>query len=134
VGFGDDLLHGGASVAGFEAGFILAGTVLPLALVHRWGRAFPRWVPVLATRRVPRWLVLGPAFAIAGGMTAYFGVSLVKLAIDTFNGTWNGGEDPLPLAFFWVAVPAYLAWGVGLGTTAVGYYTLTRPTCRACGS
>jgi hypothetical protein len=51
----------------FEAGFVLAGTLLPLALVHSWGRVLPRWVPLLAGRRVPRWLLLGPAFGIAAG-------------------------------------------------------------------
>jgi hypothetical protein len=37
VGLGG-LLRAGGSVLLFEAGFLLAGTVLPLALVHRWGR------------------------------------------------------------------------------------------------
>jgi hypothetical protein len=36
VGFGSSLLHAGGSVMAFEAGFVLAGTVLPLALVHPW--------------------------------------------------------------------------------------------------
>jgi hypothetical protein len=133
VGFGSALLHGGGSVLAFEAGFLLAGTVLPLALVHVWGRVFPAWVPLLAARRVPRWVLLGPAFAIAGGMTAYFGVATVKLAVETVNGTWPHGAGSLPLAFFWVAVPAYLTWGLGLGTAALGYYRITRPHCRMCG-
>jgi hypothetical protein len=55
----------GGSLLLFEAGFLLAGTVLPLALVYRWGRVFPGWVPLLAGRGVPRWLVLGPALGSA---------------------------------------------------------------------
>jgi hypothetical protein len=131
VGWGS-LRNGGGSLLVFEAGFVLAGTVLPLALVHRWGRVLPGWVPLLAGRRVPRWLLLGPAFGIGGGMTAYFGVSTVLLAAETLSGTWDRG-DGLPLAFFWVAVPAYLAWGLGLAAAALGYYQVTRPRCRACG-
>jgi hypothetical protein len=30
-------------------------------------------------------------------------------------------------------VPAYLAWGLGLGAAALGYYQVARPQCRACG-
>ena len=53
MGFGSGLLRAGGSVLLFEAGFLLAGTVLPLALVYRWERVFPRWVPLLAGRGVP---------------------------------------------------------------------------------
>ena len=132
VGFGE-LVDGGGSLLMFEVGFLLAGTVLPLALIHRWGRVVPRWVPLLAGWRVPRWLLLGPALAIGGGMTAYFGVSIVQLAAETLSGTWDPGDGSLPLGFFWVAEPAYLAWGVGLVAAAVGYFQVTRPRCRACG-
>jgi hypothetical protein len=133
VGFESSLLQLSASLLVFEAGFVLAGTVLPLALVHSWGRVVPGWVPLLAGRPVPRWLLLGPALGIAGALTAYFGVTLVSLAAATLNGTWVQVAGSLPLAFFWVAVPAYLAWGVGLGAAAFAYYQVTRPRCRVCG-
>jgi len=133
VGFGTSMLEANASLFLFEAGFVLAGTLLPLALVHSWGRVFPRWVPLLAGRRVPRWLLLGPAFGIAGAMTLYFGVSLVQLAADTLNGTWAQNLGSMPLAFYWAAVPAYAAWGLGLGAAARAYHQLTRPHCRVCG-
>lgn len=134
VGFGTSLLPtGGGSLLAFEAGFVLAGTVLPLALVHSWGRVFPRWVPLLAGRRVPRWLLLVPGFGIGGAMTAYFGLSLVLIAGQTLGGTWDQGAGSLPLAFFWVAVPAYLVWGIGLFAAALAYYHVTRPPCRVCG-
>jgi hypothetical protein len=132
VGVGE-MLGGGWSLLGFEAGFLLAGTVLPLALVLPWGRVLPRWVPLLAGRRVPRWLLLGPASAIGGLMTVYFGFTLVKITAETLTGTWDAGSDSLPLAFFWVAVPAYLVWGLGLAAAALGYHQVTRPRCRVCG-
>lgn len=130
VGFGGLRRAGGPAYA-FEAGFILAGIVLPLALVQSWGRVFPRWMPVLADRQVPRWLLLGPAFAIAGGLTVYFGGALVYLAARTLSGTWTQVAG-LPLAFFWVAVPGYWVWGLGLGAAALAYYRVTRPVCRVC--
>jgi hypothetical protein len=117
VGLGDLLRAGGAAVL-FEAGFLLAGTVLPLALVYRWGRVFPGWVPLLAGRGVPRWLVLGPALGLGVGMTAYFGLAMVQLAVETVTGTWEQHAESYPLWFFWVAIPAYLVWGLGLGAAA----------------
>lgn len=132
VGF-DDLLQAGGAMLGFEAGFLLAGTVLPLALVYGWGRVFPGWVAGLAGRRVPRWLVLGPGLGLGVGMTAYFGVTLVGLAVDTLAGTWEETAGSYPLWFFWVSVPAYLVWGLGLGAAALSYRRVTRRRCRACG-
>jgi hypothetical protein len=132
VGFGF-LRNAPGKFVVFEAGFVLAGTVLPLALVHSWGRVVPRWVPLLADRRVPRWLPLGPGFVIGVALTVYFGVTLVKVAVDTLSGTWDPGPSPLPLAFFWVAVPGYWVWGLGLVAAAVSYYRITRPRCRVCG-
>jgi hypothetical protein len=133
VGFGSELLRADGSLLVFEAGFLLAGTVLPLALVYRWGRVFPGWVPLLAGRGVPRWLVLGPALGLGAGMTAYFAVSMVKLAVQTVTGTWEQGAGSEPLWFFWIAVPAYLVWGLGLGAAALAYRRATRPPCRTCG-
>lgn len=132
VGFGDALLEGGATVLLFELGFLLAGTVLPLALVYPWGRVFPRWVPWLTDRAVPRWLVLGPGLVLGIGMTAYFGVTMVMIAVDTFAGTWEQGAGSEPLWFLWVAVPAYLAWGMGMAVAALAYRRATRPPCRIC--
>ncbi len=67
------------------------------------------------------------------GMTAYFGVTAVKLAIETVTGTWERGAGSFPLWFCWVAVPGYLAWGLGLGTAALAYRRATRPRCGTCG-
>ncbi len=117
----------------FEAVFLLAGVVLPLALVHSWGRVVPPWVPRLAGRQVPRWLPLGPACAIGILMTGYFGFTMVKVVTDTFTGAWHRSFGSLPLAFFWVAVPGYLVWGLGLDLAALAYYQVTRPPCRVCG-
>jgi hypothetical protein len=117
----------------FEAGFLLAGIVLPLALVHSWGRIFPRWVPLLAGRRVPRWLPLGPASVIGASLTVYFGASMVGFAMAMLRGTWKQYSGSFPLAFFWVAMPAYWVWGLGLVVAAVAYYRVTLPQCRVCG-
>lgn len=111
----------------FEVGFVLAGTLLPLALAHRFGRIWPFWVPWLAGRRVPRWLVLGPGLLFSVGLVAYFGIGLGQLLADTVTGTEI--EDA---AFLWSAVTAYWVWGLGMGAAAVSYLRLTRPPCPLC--
>ena len=117
----------------FEIGFLLAGLLLPLALVHSWGRIWPRWVPLLAGRRVPRWLLLGPAAAVGGGLVVYFGLGLGQLTVETVTGTWDPGDGSLPLWFYWIAMPAYLLWGAGLLVAMVSFQQRTRPRCPACG-
>jgi hypothetical protein len=104
----------------FDGGFVLAGTVLPLALVHRWGRSVPRWV--LAT----------PALAIATGLTAYFGIATGQLLLDLV-GLVPDVDDGYPAGFLWVAVPAYLVWGLTMGAVALSYLRRTAPACRWCG-
>ncbi|PSL05866.1 hypothetical protein CLV30_10317 [Haloactinopolyspora alba] len=135
VGMDKSPLESGASVLVFEAGFLLAGTVLPLAQAHRWGRVWPRWVPALGGRPVPRRLVLWPGVGVAAGITVYFGFVQVQMVLERLAGRNPfppGDGVALPEAFFWVAVPAYLTWGVGLGVAALGYHRRTKRRCPVC--
>ncbi|MFI7649477.1 hypothetical protein ACIBTZ_25855 [Micromonospora sp. NPDC049460] len=133
VGFEDVPLSAGASMVAFEVGFLLAGVLLPLALAHSWGVVWPGWVPLLAGRRIPRLLLLVPAALFSVGLVCYFGVGLAQLTVETVTGTFDPGDGRYPLAFFWVAEPAYWLWGWGLGVAAVGYHLRTRRPCRGCG-
>jgi hypothetical protein len=60
-------------------------------------------------------------------MTAYFGVSLVRLAVQTLTGTWEQGAGSYPLWFFWVAVPAP---GLGFGAAALARDPSPMPDLR----
>ncbi|GII59160.1 hypothetical protein Pth03_75490 [Planotetraspora thailandica] len=103
---------------------VLAGTLLPPALVHRWGRIWPRWVVPLAGRGVPRWLVLGPAFFIGASLTGYFGLAGMT--------AWILGKGNLAGAPVWrlsMEMFGYTLWGLGLLVAAASYYSLTRPDC-----
>lgn len=105
----------------FVAAMVLAGTLLPLALVHRWGRIWPGWVVPLAGRPVG-WLVAGPALFLGVGLTGYFGV----------GGTYAWATGLIPGGWFLaVTLGAYTLWGAGLLVAAAGYLRLTRPPCRA---
>ena len=120
VGMGQTPFHGGISKDVFDGGFVLAGTVLPLALVQRWGRA------------VPRVVVLLPALAISLGLTVYFGIATGQLLLDLV-GLVPNQDDGYPAAFLWVAVPAYLVWGLAMGAAALSYRQRTASPCRRCG-
>ncbi|MFC4140433.1 MULTISPECIES: hypothetical protein [unclassified Microbacterium] len=114
----------------FEIGFLLAGILLPLALVHRWGRIWPGWVPWLRGRRVPRMLLISCGGILSVTMIAYFGMMTVQMVVERMHGRNpfppSGGLD-LPEAFFWVSVPAYLIWGVGLAIGTISYARITAP-------
>lgn len=114
VGFGETPYDGNLSVVLFEGGFLLVGILLPFLLVHPIGRRFPRW------------MLLTPGFVIGTGMTAYFGVGLIQMIVAVAQGKPPYDDVGLPDAFFWVAVPAYIVWGVGLLLAARGYQFGTR--------
>ncbi|MEU5783005.1 hypothetical protein [Micromonospora lupini] len=99
----------------------LAGTLLPLALAHRWGRLWPAWLGPLRGRAVPRWLVLGTGLFIGASLTAYFGIA---------GGiAWIRGDLRGPLVPLLLEVGGYTLWGVGLLVAAASYLALTRPPC-----
>ncbi|MFI6601054.1 hypothetical protein ACIBHX_32815 [Nonomuraea sp. NPDC050536] len=124
--FGPVPFEAGPQTLVFEVGFGLGGVLLPLALVHGWGKVWPRWVLPLAGRRVPRWLVVGPGFAVAAALLAYFGAGLGQMIRETIAGTL---EMPV---FMWTAVPAYVLWGLGIAFASAAYYRVTKPMCPAC--
>ena len=133
VGMEMNPLGGGAAQVVFEAGFLLAGLLLPLALVHRWGRILPGWIPWLGGRRVPRQLLLTCGSVLGVTMAAYFGTMTVMMVLDRLAGRNPFPSSPgmdLPEAFFWVSVPAYLVWGIGLVIGTLSYARVTAPARR----
>lgn len=123
ITFADAPLTGALTMVPFAA----AGLLLPLALVHSWGRVFPRWVPLAAGRRVPRPLLLVPAALASVLILAYFASGTVALAATALRLTpGDAAEAARVLAGTWLADLAYVAWGAGLAGAAVGYHRVTR--------
>lgn len=101
----------------------IAPIVLALALIEPWGERFPRWVPLLARRHVPRWLLLAPALVFAVALCPYGGNATATLIRSLLGG------EALPAATtgvaLWIDNVTYLSfavWGVSLGLTAIYHY------------
>jgi len=109
------------AMGSFLALMSLAGTLLPLALAHRWGRVWPAWLGPLRGRAVPRWLVLGVAVFMGASLTAYFGVVGMS--------AWIRGDLDGPFPHLLLELGGYTLWGVGLLVASASYFALTRPPC-----
>jgi hypothetical protein len=120
----------------FLATFGVAGAVLMLGLVQRWGEVFPRWMLGLAGRRVPIALAVVPAafvsvLLVVGGLGIWFGLPQMVA-----NLAASGGEDVgiIDGIIFHVG-PTLLfpVWGVALAVATLGYYYRRRGACSVCG-
>ncbi|WP_187438415.1 hypothetical protein [Streptomyces sp. sk2.1] len=112
------------------------GVFLLTGLMYRWGQVFPRWVPFLSGRRVPRLLPLVPAWLTAVGLSVY-GVVLVVYAPLAALGVLPAPEPDAelgatPAGTLWLAAFGGLAFGglgFGLLLASRSYYARTRPVC-----
>lgn len=118
------------------ASFAVGGAVLTLGLLRRWGRVFPRWIPVLRGRVVPLWfpLLLGGSAAIGifglgrGLLLGQLGVS-VPGQLDAFQ-QWG---QPIDDRAYWGADGLgwllFPLWSGSLAFALTGYYFRCRPYC-----
>ena len=112
----------------------IAGGILTLGLIQKWGETFPRWIPFIHGKRVPILLAVIPAITVAIAVTSagfvfttsFIAVQLQIVPVDDnllLNGIW-GTMGPMLL---WVP------WGVALGLAAIAYYYRRRGRCHDCG-
>ncbi|MGW5684327.1 hypothetical protein [Nonomuraea sp. NPDC003754] len=100
-------------------GLCVAGAVLTIGLVRRWGEVFPRWIPFLRGRRVPVW------FAVVPGLAA--SVMLVQAGARLYLAMLTG--DITITAERWgTFLPglAWLPWGLALAAATYAYYLRRR--------
>jgi len=120
----------------FLALFGLAGAVLILGLVQRWGEVFPRWMIGLAGRRVPIALAVIPASLVAvllvvGGLVIWSG--LPQMAANLAAGGAEGMEIIREITFQIGPTLLFPAWGVALAVATLAYYYRRRGPCEVCG-
>jgi hypothetical protein len=124
-----------ANPAGLVTGVALgsaaiAGAVLMLGLVQRWGVVFPRWTVGLAGRRVPVSLAVIPA-AVAAAALVIGGRGTVALALELGVSMRPDAVMYGPLGM--ASMAGFLPWGVALAVAAAAYYYRRRGLCRMCG-
>ncbi|WP_250003993.1 hypothetical protein [Actinoplanes sp. M2I2] len=104
--------------------FAVAGAVLTLGLVQRWGEVFPRWMPGLAGRRVPIRLATVPATIVA--------VFVMSASVAFFS---QAGAFAEMVVHGLAAAPilTWPIWSVALGAATLGYHLRRRPACGVCG-
>jgi hypothetical protein len=119
----------------FTAIGILLAVMLLAALVRPWGQIFPRWVPRLRGRRVPRALLLVPGWAVAATLTPYGGVGLAVIATGGLSTQRLAGLSPV---VFVIGFVNFFAIGLALGICSLSYQRRTRsrehPGLRRSGS
>ncbi|MFF8639039.1 hypothetical protein ACF052_33170 [Streptomyces pilosus] len=100
-----------------------------IGLIARWGEVFPRWVPFLRGRRVPRRAAVLPATIGAVSLTLLF--TLLFVASEIRGTTIRGGDLPADYpsraggweaAWFCVCYAPLTLWGPLLGVLTVAYW------------
>ncbi|GGQ26414.1 hypothetical protein GCM10010266_57190 [Streptomyces griseomycini] len=110
------------------------GTFLLWGLVRPWGQVFPRRVPFLRGRRVPRGLPLTPALIGAATLVPYgvLGTGYVVLAtagvVTMRRGDFPTSADALLVG--WIGMIAFAGYGTALAVAARSYRLRTRPVGR----
>ncbi|MCO8270054.1 hypothetical protein M1L60_05540 [Actinoplanes sp. TRM 88003] len=123
--FLDEMQETGLVWAGAGLGaFAVAGAILTLGLVQRWGEVFPRWMVGLAGRRVPIRLATVPATLVA--------IFVMSASVGFFTqsgasaGTAVHGLAAAPIL-------TWPFWSLSLGAATLAYYLRRRPACTNCG-
>lgn len=126
AGFLEEMHETGLVWSGAGLGaFAMAGAVLTLGLVQRWGEVFPRWMPGLAGRRVPIRLATVPATVVAVFVTS---AAIGFVTADGFRSMISGD-----LSMATLPMVLWPFWGVALGAAALAYHLRRRGGCRECG-
>jgi hypothetical protein len=138
LGISEEFLREGQEIGLWWAGAALAtiavgGAVLTLGLVQKWGEVFPRWIPILRSRRVPPALAIFPASLVSVLVTTA-GLMFVRLTLTGKLGAILG--EGVLSAENWAALAPELLWplwGVALGAATLAYYYRRRGKCKHCG-
>ncbi|MFI6327279.1 hypothetical protein ACIBBG_03170 [Micromonospora chersina] len=117
--FRDWYAQGGGTYLLVLSGLAALAGLLTLSLVRPWGLVFPRWVPLLARRKVPRRTLVTTAFAVAAFLLLYTVWAAWQVAGDF---TDDGIFSPWIVVY---GIPQFLVWSIGLFLAAWSYRART---------
>ncbi|MFD0695789.1 hypothetical protein ACFQZT_17050 [Paenibacillus sp. GCM10027628] len=101
----------------------ISGAALTHGLIRPWGEIVPRWIPLLAGKRIPPTLAVVPA-ALVSIMLTVTGIQVVKQSFSSdILSNWGAGT-PLLL---------WPIWGIALGIATISYYYRRQGRCNHCG-
>ena len=129
LGISEQFLREGQEIGMWWAGVALstvdlAGVILTLGLVQRWGEVFPRWMVGLAGKRVPPAMAIVPA-SLVSVMVTSAGLQVVRGFLS--DGFPTDGWATIAPGLVWPV------WGVALGAATLAYYYRRRGGCDVCG-
>ncbi|HJQ08568.1 MAG TPA: hypothetical protein VJ836_03765 [Candidatus Saccharimonadales bacterium] len=116
------------------ASLAIGGSVVTLGLIRPWGDIWPRWIPLLAGRRIP---ITIPA--LIGGLIAILittgALALVRIEIMGYLGLRVVPATPPTITGWAAGSPGWLwpFWGIALGVASLAYYYRRRSRCKVCG-
>jgi hypothetical protein len=111
----------------------IAGSILTLGLIQKWGERFPSWFPFVGGKNVPVLLAVIPATCVAIAVTSagfVFTSSFIAVEFHLVSA------DGILVSQIWGAVGPmlfWIPWGVALGLAAAAYYYRRRGQCSHCG-
>jgi len=100
----------------------LLPAVLAVALIRPWGLVFPRWVPALGGRRVPRMLLIASGTVLSVSLLAYTVFAAVLMPLQ-----WGDPSAIFDARTGIYGVGQFLVWVVGLAIATHSYARRTRP-------
>ncbi|MFC0274972.1 hypothetical protein ACFFIX_27100 [Metabacillus herbersteinensis] len=130
-------LGGGQSFSQHSAyGEILvfgACALLSLALVQKWGRIFPRWVPFFAGKKIPRFILItggwvAACLTVPMGFLAIFGYLMQAIGLADGPVSFDGTG-----LMVFIVYGEWLLLGIALGGATLAYQHQTRVKCVKCG-
>lgn len=132
LGISQQFLREGQAVGLWWAGaglatVAVAGAILTLGLVQRWGEVFPRWMIGIAGKRVPPALAIVPASIVSVIVTSS-GLEDVRISLVPTN--------TFPIELTWSTLGPTLLWpiwGIALAAATYAYYLRRRGQCQYCG-
>lgn len=113
----------------------IAGGLLTLGLIQKWGEVFPSWFPFIGGKRVPVLLAVIPATYVSIAVTSAGFIFTFSVIAVKFHLLPAGDNMLLNGSNIWGAfgpMLLWIPWGVSLGLATLAYYYRRRGCCGHC--